>query len=217
MTLAAVAVAATMNAQMYIGGSLGYSNTKSDNGTVGVKATEEYTTNMFVFAPEFGYKLDDKMAVGIAIEFGTGSRETKWVGTGAAPLKYTKPSTTTFAINPYLRYQVLSFGKANIFVDGGLNFQLSKDKEVGFDAKGNTYDNKASMDLGLFVTPGVSFDINENWSIVAKLDKMFTLGYSKGAVADLDGAPDAPTNFNVGFSTGGFQLGSLRFGVYYNF
>jgi hypothetical protein len=109
-------------------------------------------------------------------------------------------------LKPYLRYQVLTFGKANIFVDGGLNFALESAKDM-----------KPAMDLGLFVQPGVAFDINEKWSIVAKLENMFTLGYHKSAVADVDGAPDPATDFNCRLAAGGFTTGSLRFGVYYNF
>ena len=216
MTLAAVCVAATMNAQGYVGGTIGYTSIKSNNGTVGTAATEEYTTSGFVFQPEVGYKLDDKMAVGIAISFSSVSKEAKYVGTGTAP-QYTKPNTTTIGLRPYLRYQVLNLGKANIFVDGGVNFAISKDKEVGFDANGNTYDNKPAMDLGLFVTPGIAYNVTDKWSIVAKLEDMFVFGYSKGSVPDLPGAPDASSNINLGFSTGGFTTGSLRFGVYYNF
>jgi hypothetical protein len=115
---------------------------------------------------------------------------------------------------------MFTFGKANIFVDGGVNFAIDKDSEVGIDGNGNIYDNKAGMTLGLFVQPGVSFNITESWSIVAKLENMFTFNYSKNQIADLEGAPDAPTSMNFGVATGGFNLGGLnglRFGVYYNF
>ena len=56
MTLAAVAVAATMNAQGYIGGNLGFVN--STNKT---NPAAEVTRTGFSIAPEFGYKLDDKL------------------------------------------------------------------------------------------------------------------------------------------------------------
>jgi opacity protein-like surface antigen len=212
MTLAAVAVAATMNAQGYIGGSLGFSSEKTNNGTVGTAATSEKTVTGFNFNPEIGYKLDDKMAVGVVLGFGFDKTKTELVGTAATTAAAagqeisSEVKTTTFSLKPYLRYQVLTFGKANIFVDGGLNFALESAKDM-----------KPAMDLGLFVQPGVAFDINEKWSIVAKLENMFTLGYHKSAVADVDGAPDPATDFNCRLAAGGFTTGSLRFGVYYNF
>jgi len=205
MTLAAVAVAATMNAQGYIGGNLGYANQKTNNGAVGAPATTETTKSGLYIQPEIGYKLDDKMAVGVALGFASNKTEVEYVGTSAGTPS-TEVKSTVFQIKPYLRYQVLTFGKANIFVDGGLNFATESAKDM-----------KSAMDFGLFVTPGIAFDVNEKWSIVAKLNDVFAFGYHKGMVADVDGAPDAPTSMNIGLSTGGFTSGSLSFGVYYNF
>lgn len=212
MTVAAAFVAVSMNAQMYVGGTVGFGNTVSKTTTLETK------TNTFSINPEFGMALDDKMGVGIELAFITGSSEDKWIGTGNDPVATRlKPSSTTFAIRPYVRYQMFQVGKANIFVDGGVNFAISKDKEVGFDAAGKVVDNKPGMDLGLFVQPGIAYNVTDKWSIVGKLEDMFTLGYSKSQVADVSGAPDAPTSFNVGLASGGFTLGTLRFGVYYNF
>ena len=209
MTMVAACAALTMNAQMYVGGTVGFGSDKSKTATV------ETTKNSLTIAPEFGMALDEKMGVGIELNFTNGSTETKPIS--GATGTTTKPSSTTFGIKPYVRYQVFSFGKANIFVDGGVNFAISKDKEVAYDATGKAIDNKAGMDLGLFVQPGFAFNITDSWSIVAKLENMFTFTYSKGQVPDVAGAPDAPTSINARLASGGFNTGNLRFGVYYNF
>lgn len=192
MTLAAIAVAATMNAQGYVGGSLGFTSDKKHDGKV--------TTTGFAIAPEIGYNLDDKMAVGVALGFGYSKEKDERVDPS------TEVSKTTFNIKPYLRYQAFEVGKVNVFVDGGLNFALASQK-----------DYKPAMDFGLFVTPGIAYNVTDKWSIVAKLNDMFYFGYHKDAIADVAGAPEAPSSINAGLSTGGFQLGSLTFGVYYNF
>ena len=186
MTLAAVAVAATMNAQGYIGGNLGFVN--STNKT---NPAAEVTRTGFSIAPEFGYKLDDKLGVGIVLGFG-----------------YTNNKVENTTANPTTStdYQCFTAGKFNVFVDGGLNFATQSQKDM-----------KAAMDFGLFVSPGIAYNVNETWSIVAHLNDMFTFGYSKQAIPDVDGAPDAPSSISAGLSTGGFTLGSLTFGVYYNF
>ena len=199
MTLAAVCVAATMNAQGYIGGNLGFSSYSDKSNPAA-----ENTITRFYIAPEIGYKLDDKMAVGVALGFTTKNDKTE--NTTVDPKTSTELKSTKFNLKPYLRYQVLTFGKANIFVDGGLNFALESAKDM-----------KPAMDFGLFVTPGISFDVNEKWSIVAKLNDVFAFGYHKDMVADVDNAPDPATRINADFSTGGFTSGSLTFGVYYNF
>jgi hypothetical protein len=76
---------------------------------------------------------------------------------------------------------------------------------------------KSGMNLGLYASPGIAFNVSEKWSIVAHLNDMFGFTYRKGMVPDVAGAPDAPTSLRAGLSTGGFTSGNLRFGVYYNF
>ena len=107
MTLAAVAVAATMNAQVYLGGTLGFTSTKAD--TEGAKAT----TN-FEIKPEVGYNLDENWAVGIALGFSS----TK---AGDAD------AVTTFEIAPYARYTFAKLDKVNFFVDGEVSYATKKD------------------------------------------------------------------------------------------
>ncbi len=196
MTLVAVAMATTMNAQYYVGGNLGF-GTRTDK-TV---ANTETTKTNFSINPEFGMALNDQLGIGLELSFGTTSNKTEVTGVGS-----TKSTTTDFGIKPYVRYQALQWGKANIFVDGGLEFATSSAEGMKADTK-----------LGLFVTPGVAFNVSDKWSIVAKLEDVFTFGYHKEAVADVAGAPDAPSSINLGLGTGGFTSGSLRFGVYYNF
>jgi hypothetical protein len=199
MTLAAVCVAATMNAQGYVGGSLTFLNS-----TDKTNPAAEVTRTTFAIAPEFGYKLDDKLGVGIVLGFGTGKVKTE--NTTVDPNVSVESKATTFTIQPYLRYQALTAGKFNVFVDGGLNFATTSAENM-----------KNAMDFGLFVSPGISYDVNEKWTIAAHLNNMFTFGYHKDAIADVDNAPDAPSSISAGLSTGGFTLGSLSFGVYYNF
>ena len=199
MTMAALAVAVTMNAQAYIGGNLGFSTSKDKTNPA-----DEQTVTGFTIQPEFGYQLDDKFGVGIVL--GYQSNKTKHEGTINNVAYSTDVKASAFSIKPYLRYQCFTAGKFNVFVDGGLNFTtISRDNM------------KNEMDFGLFVSPGIAYSVNEKWSIVAHLNDMFTFGYSKQAIPDVDGAPDAPSSISAGLSTGGFTLGSLTFGVYYNF
>lgn len=212
MTLAAVAVAATMNAQMYIGGNIGYSSNKTNNGTVGTAATQETTTSGFTFAPEFGMSINDKWGFGVILGVTSNKQEDKLVGAAATAAAAagqptsTDATTTRFSIQPYARYKFIKWGKADIFVDGGLNFATTSQKDM-----------KAAMDFGLFVSPGIAYNFNEKWSVAARLTDMFTIGYHKDAVADVDGAPDPATRFNINAGTGNFVIGNILFGVYYNF
>ena len=111
MTLAAVAVAATMNAQTYIGGGIGYSHNKIAD----VKA------DAFKIVPEIGYNLDDNLAVGLGIGY-TYSKEDD-------------VKTNGFVIAPYLRYTFAKFDKVNLFCDLGIEYDYVKAGEL----KTNTF------------------------------------------------------------------------------
>ena len=196
MTLAAVAVAATMNAQVYVGGTLSFKT-----ADVMVGADKESTTS-FIINPEIGYVLDDNWSVGISFGFGSTNLATSDVvnygGVVSTPATTTKLSDnyTMFAINPYARYTFAKLSMVNFFVDGGLNYTNLNTGSV----KVNSF--------GVNFQPGVAVNLNEKVSFVAKLGKV---GYtsSKG---DWDGA-EAFGEFDFTLSS----LAALQFGMYYNF
>ena len=141
MTLAAVAVAATMNAQAYIGGSLGFSTTSQGDDT----------KTSFTILPEIGYSLDDNWAVGIVFGYGQTKNSTE--------VNNVSVSTTNkvFTINPYARYTFAKFDKVNLFVDGGIDYTHSDNA----GAKNNTF--------GIGVQPGVAVNLNDKLSFVSHI------------------------------------------------
>lgn len=112
MTLAAVCVAATMNAQVYVGGSLGI-NAWNSQENVGDKSE---TT--FKILPEIGYNINDSWAIGTVI----GYESDKWTGVNGM-------SESAFTIAPYARYTFAKLGKVNLFLDGGFGFKTAKDAD----------------------------------------------------------------------------------------
>jgi hypothetical protein len=98
MTLAAVCVAATMDAQVYIGGGIGLQSSSYDGNT----------TTVIKLMPEVGYNLNESWALGIALGYGE--------------VKDDNTKHKTFAVNPYARYNFAKFDKVNLFVDGGLTY-----------------------------------------------------------------------------------------------
>ena len=201
MTMVAAFAAVSMNAQYYVGGTLGFSSS-SDKVNVPAGVSEQKSST-FRILPEIGMSLDETMGVGIQLGYTSTTDKTEYTATGTPS---TEVTVSKLILRPYLRYQFFEVGKANIFVDGGIDFAMKSQK-----------DYKAGMDLGLFVTPGISYKVADKWSIVAKLNNMFAFGYHKDPIADVAGAPDAPSRIDAGLSTGGFNVGDLTFGVYYNF
>ena len=101
---ALVAIASiTANAQVWVGGQLGFSVT-NPNDDADKNLTE------FTIAPEIGYSLSDKWDIAIALGD-----------------KYSKPedfdATNDFFVNPYARYTFFQTGKVGFFLDGGFRIQ----------------------------------------------------------------------------------------------
>ena len=94
--VAALGLAISANAQVYVGG--GFSVKGNDNGQT------TYTT--YKFLPEVGYNLNDNWAAGVA--FG-------WSGA-------TKGGDKTIAVNPYARFTPIHTKFINLFVDGGFGY-----------------------------------------------------------------------------------------------
>lgn len=195
MTLAAVAVAATMNAQMYIGGTfnLGFENKLTDvDGN-------DATGMAFQIKPEIGFGLDEKSSVGFVIGFGMTNNTNEKMLEGAAALigKDVKTDKTAiqFEIAPYYRYKFLQFDKIDIFVDAQVGFIYTKLDEW----------NNTTFNIG--VRPGVAYNVNDKFSFVAKFGQGLFFQSSK------DKDSDAKSKFGLNANT----LAPLEIGAYYNF
>lgn len=105
-SLIAVAfVAMSVNAQVYVGGSLGIDAWSSQ------KNAGDRSETTFIILPEVGYNLNDEWAVGTVI----GYVSDKWNHINGI-------SESAFTFNPYARYTYLKAGKVSLFVDGGVEF-----------------------------------------------------------------------------------------------
>ena len=153
MTLAAVAVAATMNAQVYIGGGIGLGTSSYDGNS------ETY----FKIIPEIGYNLDENWAVGLTIGYGETKTTLKNYATGVK----TSEKVKSFTIAPYARYTFAHFDKVNLFVDGTVGYN----HENYAGTKINTF--------GIGFKPGVAVNLNDKLSFVAHVG---FLGYENEKV-----------------------------------
>ncbi len=103
--------AVSANAQVWIGGNLGYDFDKNN----------DVKTHALSISPEIGYNLSDKWAIAANLDYTYG----KVVNGG---------SVNTFTINPYARYTFAKAGMASFFVDGGIEGGVQKVEN--FDAEG---------------------------------------------------------------------------------
>ncbi|MBR4296915.1 MAG: porin family protein [Bacteroidaceae bacterium] len=103
-SLVVLLVSVAMNAQVYVGGGIGFSNV--ENTANNSKVTS------YVIQPEIGYKLDDKWSIGTNIDF-----------------EYAKEDTykaTSFAVGPYVRYNAFKVGAVTFFADASAEIATLK-------------------------------------------------------------------------------------------
>ncbi len=143
MTLAAVAVAATMNAQVWVGGELGFSSSH----VCGDKSTEK---NVFV-KPEIGYSLDENFDVALALGFAHSSN-LDIMGIAAV-------NVNQFSINPYLRYKFVKAGNFFAFIDCGIAYATAHIQG----------DKKNYNQFGAAVTPGIAYAVSDKVTLVSHL------------------------------------------------
>jgi hypothetical protein len=146
-----------VNAQVYLGGSLGF-NTNTAKPEVGDKTT----TTSFSFAPEVGYSLSPKFDLGIALNIA--NLKTK-VGTA-------ENKSNLWGIAPYARYSVVEFGNFSVWGQAGL-----------FVGGGEQNGLKATS-FGLDIQPVLKYNLSDHFSLLANLD-FFSLGFSQTKVKDV--------------------------------
>lgn len=197
MTIAAVAVAATMNAQVYVGGNIGVSSVSEPAGD----GTE--TTTKVSFSPEVGYMFNDKMGVGMQLTIGTQGEVSALNSNG----DYSKKTPTTIGFAPYFRYKFVNSDNLDVFVDAQVFYENTNVTKYG-----NSYYSNATNTFGFAIKPGVAYKATDHISFVAKVG---LLGF-KSSKPDIDGAKATNTfNFMVGSDT--FSNSTLSFGIFYNF
>lgn len=173
--IAVMMAAFSTNAQVWVGGSINYSQDK----TVISFADNDNTTTakVFSFNPEVGYNFNDKMAVGLAIQ-----------------TSYPK-NAVNFSVNPYFRYSFCQTGIASFFLDGGLYLANEKVKDTDFKFGESTF--------GASIKPGVAFAISQRVSLVAHAGEIgYYWKTVKGELATTKTSKFVAgvNNYNVGLS-----------------
>ena len=139
----------TANAQVFIGGEIGYTNTKSTAETTVANTTvsTDGTVNEFAFKPEIGYNFNEDWAIAAKLGYAHAS------GDGVS-------NSNTWSINPYVRYTFVHAGNFSVFCDGGIAYS-SKHFNGTTDYRTNTN----TFSIG--VNPGIAYKLSDKVSILA--------------------------------------------------
>lgn len=171
---------------VFISGSVGISSSK----------TGDFKENNLNFSPRAAYFVDDNIAVGLALGYGT-----QKIDAGASA------TNSQTSIGAFGRYYMTPSSKFSLFGQLGVNF-VSNDFEFGVDADGDlvALDGK-SKGFNIGFAPGFNYFVSDNFAIETSIG---VLGYS----SDDNGGNGAE-------KTNTFELGldfsNVMFGLTYKF
>lgn len=184
LLLSIVALLATVaaSAQVYVGGEVGLWRNFEDNHT------------SFTIAPQIGYNINEKWAVGLDFAY--------------AHEYYDGIKVDAAGVAPYARYTVAKAGPVSFLLDGGVGFLTYKYKVEDYDS-----DSYNSWQIG--ISPGIKVSLTKKVDFIASLG---FLGYrDNDDDFQVDGEKVSAPSFGekgFGFS---FSSNDLKFGVVYNF
>ncbi|MDR2037315.1 MAG: hypothetical protein LBQ60_05270 [Bacteroidales bacterium] len=173
-TLVALLGIISASAQYYIGGSFSFNRSASQP-----KEGDKTTTSSFSISPEMGYRLSDKIELGMAIftNFSTAYNTIIWIDIyGELKFEDREAKTKEFQVTPYLRYSFIKLGKLNI--SGTVNFH------AGYgvvERIGN--DNTKYTHWGTSIHPTIIYHLFDNWTVFSHL-KFFNLGFFQTKIKD---------------------------------
>ncbi|MDR2907012.1 MAG: porin family protein [Bacteroidales bacterium] len=187
-TLVLVSFGMMSQAQIFVGGQLGFTSDKT-------KDVEK--TSMLTIAPMVGYQLSDKLAAGVRLNFtSVKGVQFKFMGSDddliiKAPL---------FGAELFAQYTFLSFGKFSVYADAGIGFGAGKGK-VEF---GDTKEDQSKVSIfGINVVPVLAYNLSEKITLLANLN-FLELGFMSTTEKDLTVDPETKTtttHFGLGVNT----------------
>jgi len=201
-------MAVSANAQLFVGGSIGFDIDASKN-TSGTTVSNNPLTVSFDFSPKVGYYLSSAFGVGVITHFGLGLTNNR----RDDPTKYT---SINWGFGPFMRYTVLSRGDFSVLVEGGAGVygELSKSTRGSTTIKDPStfgFDISAMPILSYSLTNRVNLEVSSN---------LLRLGF--GVESEKSGAGDSlskDTNTYFGFGINGYDFFSspYRIGVIFKF
>ena len=208
MLLAVALVAPVFAAEknMWVGGSLGYSN-------VSAKAapdTGDADGSEFTIAPEFGYSINEKWDIGLDISYTKTKNRILTTDdiNKLIPAVNESSDSDTIGIAPFARYHIAKVAGIDVMLKGSLFYNTSTINNLwSEDVKVNSY--------GIAIAPVVSYSINDTWSIGATLN-FLELGFAQYSSSDLkNSAGDEYSCSKFGFNLNDGSLISIGFSYHF--
>ena len=187
-----------VNAQINIGGSVGFSVSNSKSTTDGTTSEGPSYTNIRLM-PDIEYMLAENVSIGGQIGFSFDKTNDD--------ANDRESSLFMFEIAPYARMYFPISENIEFFGEGGVGFARGTEK-ITFD--GNTNDGNTYTDFSLGVAPGLRYAISEKLKLELRVGY---LGYMFSSVND-NGDPETVVKYNdFGLN---INLSTVAFGIKYS-
>ncbi len=177
--------------KMWLAGNIGLSNSE----------TGDIKNNWGSFGPEFGYMLNENLAVALSLVYTNSTTENS-----NAEYELVDNSTT---ITPFLRYYKSLNDNCALFGQLNIPYTLGSTKET---TAGTTTAETSYSGFGVNVKPGIQYWFDEKFSVLAMIGE---LGYESRTDKD-----DLNTN-SEDVSSSGFNLAldwnSMQFALVFHF
>lgn len=180
ITLAAFAFAA--NAQIIVGGNLGFNAYDSKSlettilpgGTTTVETINPRTFNLH-FMPKIGYQIDDNMSAGIILGYSMDKRRTVLTSpTGADAQMFAaaamgnltdyagtrKWSATEITIQPYFRYTLMEFNEMSLFAEASVPVTIHPAEETLLEEEGVYGGSRHTVEVNTLDNKSLSIGVN---------------------------------------------------------
>ena len=169
-----------VNAQVFVGGSFGFTSSKLSND-----AGYDKDGTSYQILPEIGYQMDENLSIGIQLGYAHGYAAfgslstTDFMNTAtnfismAADISEDDMKMNSISFAPFIRYNVLEMGPAKIFVEGSVRYSnITTDGSPSVQGKSTGELKFDSFEFN--VRPGISCNLGGNLSVLAKVG---TLGF----------------------------------------
>lgn len=195
---------ASAQTKMWIGGNAGYNSSTTD-----LSGDTDPKTSGGSFGPQFGYWVNDNIAVGLGLSYSSTTSEN---GSEGGVLDYKSKDVTGFTVSPFVRYykkmdKFALYGELNIGIGSGKTSWSDVTNSTGGTV---TVPDAETKSFALNVGPGVQYWFSDNWSMNTTIG---LLHYGTDTQVGQDGADDVTTS-SLDF---GLDMTSLNFGLNYHF
>ena len=196
-----------LNAQVFVGGGLGiYSSSIST--TTGSITNNGPSTLDYNFSPEVGFFIQDNLALGLRLSIF--NQTTK---TNVNQNRDDTHVTNSWSIAPFIRYYLAKSGNFSFFGEGALGIGGATSKNT---SGSTTEEGPTTTIVSIGVSPGISYDLSEKVSLIAKLGG---ISYTSNSQKETFGTGQSATTTTTSNPVIGFNLGlnNLSFGAIVKF